>query len=91
MFDSFLSPDEVEILKRAGAAEGFEPSLDAGKRLPDGKFEPIKSVARTSETAWCVSDACANNDIVSRVTKRIADVSQVPYINSEYLQVKPLN
>ena len=57
--------------------------VDAGKRLPDGKFEQIKSTARTSETAWVVSES----PLVQRVADRIADVARVPYENSEYLQV----
>ena len=54
VFDRFLSLVEVEALKTQGTREGFTPSVDAGKRLPDGKFEAIKSTARTSETSWCV-------------------------------------
>ena len=87
VFDNFLRPDEVEALKRLGAAEGFTESVDAGERLPDGRFRAIKSAARTSETAWCVTEKCAQDDLVQSVTDRIANVSRVPYVNSEYLQV----
>lgn len=35
----------------------------------------------------CVSEKCAQNKHVQAVTDRIAEVSRVPYENSEYLQV----
>ena len=83
VFDKFLSLDEVEALKTGAQGVGFTQSVDAGKRLPDGRFEQIKSTARTSETAWLVEE----NAVVRRVADRIAAVSNVPYDNSEYLQV----
>jgi hypothetical protein len=87
MFNNFMNEEEITALKDGGAGEGFSLSLDAGKRLPSGKFEEIRSQARTSETAWCVTDNCTKNVHIEKITARIADVSGIPYANSEYLQV----
>lgn len=87
VFDDFMTDDEVSALIEKGGQSGFSESVDAGKRLPNGSFAAIKSTARTSETAWCVDDFCTKDPRIEAVTARIADVSRVPYQNSEYLQV----
>jgi hypothetical protein len=87
VFDAFTSPEEVAALIARGGQQGFSESVDAGKRLANGSFAAIKSSARTSETAWCTDPFCVEDPLVSAVTRRIADVSRVPYENSEYLQV----
>jgi len=87
VFDTFLSDAEVDALVRGSAKEGFQASVDAGPRQPDGSFKPIVSSARTSETAWCVTEQCSGDPDVRNVTKRIEAVTRVPYTNSEYLQV----
>ena len=61
--------------------------LTAGRRLPNGSFASVLSKSRTSKTSWCTREACESNQLISQVTQRIAEVSGVPYENSEYLQV----
>lgn len=40
---------------------------------------------RTSVNAWC-DDACYNDTVVQQVIARIEEVTNIPDLNSEYLQ-----
>ena len=43
VFEKFLSNAEVDALVARGAEQGFDQSVDAGKKGDDGKFEKIVS------------------------------------------------
>ena len=84
-FDRFLSPDEIDALLVHGEGR-FERSTASGGRKDD-EFIPLTSEIRTSWTTWCDNKTCTEDPIVQRITQRIADVTQVPYQNFEFMQM----
>ena len=85
--DGFLTDEECDTLIRLGAEQGYERSEDADDNPQmDGTFGGKKSDGRTSTNAWCV-DACYNHSVTQRVIEKIENLTGVPDINSEYLQL----
>jgi len=87
MFDSFLSEEECDRLINAGKKLGFHRSLEVGNLNGDGSNERKVDDARTSENAWCDEELCDNDPIIAAITKRIADVTNIPVTNQERLQI----
>lgn len=83
LFDKFLSPDEVEVLKSFGEGR-YERAMASGGRRDD-EFVAIASEIRTAWNTWC-NESCTNDATVQRVTKRMSEVSRVPINNSEPIQ-----
>ena len=52
----------------------------------DGTFQAKTSTTRTSRNAWCEGD-CYKDELVQNVLQRIAELTGIPDINSEYLQL----
>uniref|UniRef100_A0A7S2WCH7 Fe2OG dioxygenase domain-containing protein n=1 Tax=Rhizochromulina marina TaxID=1034831 RepID=A0A7S2WCH7_9STRA len=86
VFHKFTTEEEADAVLAAGGTQ-WTVSSDVGERLPNGSFASIQSTARTSSTSWCTEEDCAAHPMVQRVTKRIEDVSRIPYKNSEFLQM----
>ncbi|KAL3893809.1 MAG: hypothetical protein SGPRY_013994 [Prymnesium sp.] len=85
LFNSFLSNDEVSAFLRQGAGH-YERSraLEVDKR---GQLSEVMSSYRTSSHMWCQSDECVNDPIVKRVSERVANVTQTPLENMEFMQL----
>lgn len=73
--DAFINLDNV-----------WERSTDTGFKNELGEAGRVLSKSRTSSNAWCRSD-CENNEHVRRVTKKIEEILQVPFENSENYQI----
>jgi prolyl 4-hydroxylase len=86
ILDNFISDEEADRLIELGALEGYERSSDVGKMRFDGTFENNVNNGRTSENAWC-QNACYNDTVAQKVIHRIAQVTNIPEENSEYLQL----
>jgi len=87
VFDNILSHEEADALAAIGENAGYERSSDAGQVQEDGSFDRVVSKSRTSENSWCNRKECADDEMVMRIQNRLAEVSQVPYPNHEFLQM----
>jgi 2OG-Fe(II) oxygenase superfamily/ShK domain-like len=86
VLDNFLSAEECEALIDLGTAQGYELSMDVGARNFDGSYQGAISEQRTSTNAWCTGD-CYEHDVTQSVHDYIENVTGVPRINYEYLQI----
>jgi prolyl 4-hydroxylase len=84
--DNFLTDEECHTLIRLGGDVGYNQSLDVGSRNFDGTFTSIQSPGRTSTNAWC-QDECFDDPATQRVLAKIENLTGVPDINSEFLQL----
>jgi prolyl 4-hydroxylase len=84
--DDFLSPAECERLIQMGHDIEYTQSEDVGAKLFDGTYAPMVSKGRTSTTAWCVDD-CFKDSVTVAVRERIEELTGIPDVNSEYLQL----
>jgi prolyl 4-hydroxylase len=57
-----------------------------GKMKFDGTFEDDVNSGRTSLNAWC-DKLCYNDTLAKQVMARIEDITNIPEVNSEYLQL----
>jgi prolyl 4-hydroxylase len=85
-FDTFLSPEEWQILLKFGEVEGYKRSTDVGKAQFDGSYGNNKSDSRTSENAWCRGE-CYKDPVARGVMNKIAYLTGIPEKNSEHLQL----
>ena len=74
--ENFISAIEITALKDWGSKLGYERS-QAGDQIID---------VRTSSHAWCINQ-CYVDPVVSALRSRIHDITQIPEVNSEYLQL----
>ena len=51
-----------------------------------GTYDRKVSTTRTSSNAWC-QDACETDSVTMAVTKRIEDITGIPSVNFEFLQL----
>ena len=86
MLENFLTDEEADRLIELGAAEGYERSSDVGELKFDGTYENNVNSGRTSKNSWCQHE-CYNDTISQRVIQRITDLTNIPEVNSEYLQM----
>jgi len=87
-FESFISATEADQLIELGhGGAGYEKSSTVGAEEDDGTLKKVFHSARTSSNNWCNQEPCKSNSTVTRVTERIARVSQVQTMNHEYLQL----
>jgi len=84
-FDKFMSPEEVEAILKHGEGRYVRSTASGGRA--DGEFIPLTSEIRTSWTTWCDNATCLEDPLVAQVIERVADVSQVPANNSEFVQL----
>lgn len=85
-FNDFLSDEEVDSLISWGSQLGFVRSTDTGVQNERGEVTRVFSTGRTSSNAWCTG-GCETDEDVERVTKRIVEITQVPYENYEQFQL----
>ena len=86
VLENVVTPEESQTLIDLGAVIGYELSKDVGKRLFDGTFEASQSERRTSTNAWCYKK-CYDHPVTKRVLERIENLTGIPEMNSEYLQL----
>ena len=79
--DTFFTPAEAQHLIDLGNAIGFERSTEVNRRRGD-----FVSDRRTSETAWCDTDECDEDEVVSAIFLRMQNLTSIPMDNSESLQ-----
>jgi len=84
--ENFVSDEEADRLIELGAGEGYERSMDIGEMLPDGTSASVVSKGRTSWNAWCSGD-CIQDEMVKAVNGRICNMTGIPEMNSEDLQL----
>lgn len=91
MIDNFLTPKECNTLIRLGAKNGYEISTDVGIRQVDGTYSAVQSKGRTSSNTWCQNDECYFHPDTQNVLHKIANLTAIPIVNSEYLQLLKYN
>jgi len=84
--ENFMSPEECDRMIDLGTAMGYKRSGDTGKRNFDGTYEKAVHSGRTSTNTFCQFD-CETDPVTQQVTARIENVTGVPQINYEYLQL----
>ena len=84
--DNVLTKEEADQMIALGAKEGYKRSSDVGKLRPDGSFQSNVNSGRTSTNAWCLT-SCYNNEVAQRVIHRLSNITGIPEVNSEYLQL----
>ena len=84
--DNFVSNEEADRLIELGSVEGYERSMDIGEVKLDGSADSIVSKGRTSTNAWC-SKECKEEKVVKAVNNRISNMTGIPLVNSEDLQL----
>ncbi|KAG7369083.1 procollagen-proline,2-oxoglutarate-4-dioxygenase [Nitzschia inconspicua] len=84
--ENLISKEEAERLIELGGVRGYERSKDVGSKKPDGSYGEIVTDHRTSHNAWCQS-GCRNDTHVKAVKQRLSEITGLPEINSEDLQL----
>jgi prolyl 4-hydroxylase len=87
MLDNFLNSAEALTLIDLGATIGYDRSTDVGKVEEDGSFSKLVSYARTSTNAWCNTADCLSDPVVEAVRERMENLTGIPMVNSEPLQL----
>lgn len=87
-FDNLLTPEECQYLIHLGHKNEYKRSTDVGGRLVDGSFDAVESQHRTSENSWCSDKSgCRDDEIVQRILNRLGNITGIPPINYEDLQM----
>ena len=86
MFERVISDLEAERLIELGGDLGYERSTDVGELQPDGTYSKNENSGRTSTNTWCI-DKCYTDPIAVRVMQRIENITGIPELNSENLQL----
>lgn len=84
--ENFVSDIEADRLIEMGSVEGYQRSTDIGDMKPDGTSDSVISSSRTSTNAWC-SNECIEDEFVEAVNGRISNMTGIPEMNSEDLQL----
>lgn len=90
VIDDFISKEEAQRLIAHGTDTGFTRSVTTNAVMEDGTLGKGETHARTSSTAWCQHE-CATDDMVMGVMERIVNVTGIPEINYEDLQLLQYN
>ena len=64
----------------------FNQSRSVGQKKEDGTYDRAINEGRTSTNAWC-QNACYEDADAQRVIHRLSNLTGIPEINSEYLQL----
>ena len=81
-----VNDKEADRLMELGAIKGYNPSYGVGGLRPDGTYERDLNSGRTSTNAWC-DEECYQDEMAQAVMHRISNVTDIPAINSEHLQL----
>lgn len=85
-FDNAVSEIEADRLIELGGIAGYERSSDVGEMKADGTYSAHVNKGRTSTNAWC-TDSCYTDPIARDVMDRISNITGIPELNSENLQL----
>ena len=86
-FDSFISDEDADHLVEIAQGR-FERSRATGDDETNNDGTKSKSAyARTSPTSWCNVPECLSDTRFQRIRQRISELTEVPWENSEHLQV----
>jgi prolyl 4-hydroxylase len=85
-FDNIVNEAEAKRMIEMGNDEGYERSADVGDAKEDGTFDSSVNDGRTSTNAWCM-DACMNDTATRTVHAKIENITTIPRINYENLQI----
>lgn len=86
MFENAFSDEEAERLIELGGTLGYERSTNVGNVKLDGTFDKRVSSTRTSMNTWCFKE-CDQDPLANGLVQRIEDITGVPSVNSENLQL----
>jgi prolyl 4-hydroxylase len=84
--DNLISEEEAERMIELGGVRGYERSKDVGSKQADGSYGEVVTDYRTSTNAWCQT-GCRNDTLVEAVNKRLSEITGLPEMNSEDLQL----
>jgi prolyl 4-hydroxylase len=88
LLDNFINDTEAQRLIELGATVGYKRSKDLGiKSEETGEYNSKVSERRTSMNAWCNTDECENDPITITFFDRIEQLTNIPMINSEAIQL----
>lgn len=82
--ENFLSSEECDHLIRLGNLAGYDRSSLEDE---DDEEEGDEEAYRTSVNSWCAEDDCYHDSVVTDVRERIRNLTGIPLLNSEYLQM----
>lgn len=86
--DNFITEEECEAMIQLGHKYEYKRSEDVGEIKFDGTHNSVQSERRTSENAWCSSTkGCRDEEIPTRLHRRMSAVMGIPPENSEDLQL----
>ncbi len=77
--ENFITDQESERLIELGSNRGY-------KRSTVGETDRVVSQSRTSSHTWCKLE-CAQDETVVAVNNRISNMTELPVVNSESLQL----
>lgn len=87
VLDNVLTQDECDTLSKQAHRLGFKQSGEIGNTTRfDGLKNSVRSERRTSSTTWCTGQ-CANHDVAKALHQRIEELTQIPQLNYENLQM----
>ena len=84
--ENIITEEEALKLIELGAVEGYKRSSDVGRLRADGSHESSINSGRTSTNSWCLNQ-CYQDPTVQTVVQRLSNITGIPEINSEYLQL----
>ena len=84
--DNFLTSEECDRMVELGAQLGYQRSADTGRKKFDGTFEKSVNSGRTSTNAFC-QHHCETDPVTVAITTRMENITGVPQINYEFLQL----
>lgn len=84
-FDNFVTDEEITAILNS-VEDNWERSTDTGSENEFGETGRIISQSRTSANAWC-REACANNELVQNVVRKIEEVTKIPSGHYESMQI----
>ncbi|KAL3902768.1 MAG: hypothetical protein SGPRY_011932, partial [Prymnesium sp.] len=82
VFESFASPEEVNAFIQFGQGKYSRSHV-----LDTDQKGGVEHNIRTSSNTWCESRECQDNEHVRAVTERVANVTGIPHVNSEFAQL----
>jgi prolyl 4-hydroxylase len=87
-FENFITDEECDAIIQLGYKHEYKRSEDVGEPKFDGSYGSVKSERRTSENAWCSTlSGCREEEVPTRLHKRMSDVMGIPPDNSEDFQI----
>jgi prolyl 4-hydroxylase len=86
LLENAMSADEANRMIELGSQQGYERSSDVGDENADGTYGKHVNTGRTSENSWCLND-CYTDPVAQSIMQRIENITGIPEVNSENLQL----